>query len=159
MNCGFMIKFIYEQYLNLLWILLCMIGYRCKSLRIISLVWPTRLIFLAMGEALSFGFSLVVFLPNDRKGCKTRIVLLPSRITRWGFLRIAWVYPSTVFNEASTVFIRYIFHWRCLGKFTVRITYKVSFPQGIPILSQSRLENMGASLSSCIILVKALLCF
>ena len=26
MNCGFMIKFIYEQYLNLLWLILCMIG-------------------------------------------------------------------------------------------------------------------------------------
>ena len=25
MNCGFMIKFIYETYLNLLWILLCVI--------------------------------------------------------------------------------------------------------------------------------------
>ena len=25
MNCGFMIKFIYEKYLNLLWILLCII--------------------------------------------------------------------------------------------------------------------------------------
>ena len=55
MNCGFMIKFIYEQYLNLLWILLFMIGYLCKSLRIISLAWPTGLIFLAMGEVLSVG--------------------------------------------------------------------------------------------------------
>ena len=56
-----------------------------------------------------------------------------------------------VFNEASPVFIRYIFHWRCLGKFTVSLAFKVSFPH-IPILSQSRLENMGASLSGCIIL-------
>ena len=62
-----------------------MICYLCKSLRIISLVWPTRLIFLAMGEVFSFGFNLVVSLPSDRKGCKARIVLLPSRITRWGF--------------------------------------------------------------------------
>ena len=31
-----------------------MIGYLCKSLQIISLVWPTRLIFLAMGEVLEF---------------------------------------------------------------------------------------------------------
>ena len=44
-----------------------MIGYLFKSLRIISLVWPTRLVFLAMGEVLSFGFNLAVFLPNDRK--------------------------------------------------------------------------------------------
>ena len=45
-----------------------MIGYLCKSLRIISLVWPTRLIFLAMGEVLSFGFNLAVLDPGDRKG-------------------------------------------------------------------------------------------
>ena len=63
-----------------------MIGYLCKSLRIIGLVWPNRLIFLAMGEVLSFGFNLAVFLPSDRKGCKTRIVLLPSRTTRWGYI-------------------------------------------------------------------------
>ena len=44
-----------------------MIGYLCKSLRIISLVWPTRFIFLAMGEVLSFGFSLAVLDPSDRK--------------------------------------------------------------------------------------------
>ena len=88
MNCGFMIKFIYEQYLNLLCILLCIIGYLCKSLRIISLVWPTRLIFLAMGEVLSFGFNLAVSLPSDSRGSKARIVLLPSRITRWGFHNI-----------------------------------------------------------------------
>ena len=95
MNCGFMIKFIYEKYLNLLWILLCMIGYICKSLRIISLVWPIRLIFLAMGEVLSFGFNLVVSFPSDSRGSKARIVLLPSRIKRWGLYHIVWVYPST----------------------------------------------------------------
>ena len=66
-----------------------MIGYLCKSLRIISLVWPTRLIFLAMGEVLSFGFNLAVSFPGDSKGSKARIVLLPSRITRWGFYHIA----------------------------------------------------------------------
>ena len=66
-----------------------MIGYVCKSLRIISLVWPTRLIFLAMGEVLSFGFNLAVSIPGDSKGSKSRIVLLPSRITRCGFLHIA----------------------------------------------------------------------
>ena len=45
-----------------------MIGYLCNYLRIISLVWPTRLIFLAMGEVLSFGFNLAVLDPSDRKG-------------------------------------------------------------------------------------------
>ena len=66
-----------------------MIGYLCKSLQIISLVWPTKLVVLAMGEVLSFGFNLAVSLPNDRKGCKARIVLLPSRIKRWGLYHIA----------------------------------------------------------------------
>ena len=79
--------------MNLLWILLCMIGYLCKSLRIISLVWPTRLIFLAMGEVLIFGFNLAVSFPSDSRGSKARIVLLPSRINRWGFHHIAWVIP------------------------------------------------------------------
>ena len=68
MNCGFMNKFIYEYYLVLLWILICMIWYLCKSLRIFGLVWPTRLIFLATGEVLSFGFNLAVFDPSDRRG-------------------------------------------------------------------------------------------
>ena len=63
--------------------------YVCKSLRIISLVWPTRLIFLAMGEVLSFGFNLVVSFPSDSRGSKARIVLLPSRIKRWGSYHIA----------------------------------------------------------------------
>ena len=57
-----------------------MIGYLCKSLRIISLVWPTRLIFLAMGEVLSFGFNIGVYFTSDCRGSKARIVLLPSRI-------------------------------------------------------------------------------
>ena len=45
-----------------------MIGYLCKSLRIISLVWPTRLIFLAMGVALCFGFNFAVLDSSDSKG-------------------------------------------------------------------------------------------
>ena len=55
-------QLIYEYYLNLLWILICMIWYLCNSLRTIGLVCPTRLVFLAMGEALSFGFNLAWFL-------------------------------------------------------------------------------------------------
>ena len=47
-----------------------MIGYLCKSLRIITLVWPTRLIFLAMGEVFSFGFNLAVSFPSDSSGSK-----------------------------------------------------------------------------------------
>ena len=52
-----------------------MIGYLCKSLRIISLVWPTRLIFLTMGEVLSFGLNLVLLDPNDRKGNDTDCIV------------------------------------------------------------------------------------
>ena len=63
-----------------------MIGYLCKSLRNISLVWPTSLIFLAMGEVVSFGFNLAVSFPSDSRGSKARIVLLPSRITRCFFI-------------------------------------------------------------------------
>ena len=48
-----------------------MILYLCKSLRIIGLVWPTRLIFLAIGEVLSFGFNHAVLDPSDRKGNDT----------------------------------------------------------------------------------------
>ena len=62
-----------------------MIGYLCKSLRIISLVWPTRLIFLAMGEVLSFGFNLAVLDPSDRKGTDTyRIVAIKDK--KMGFI-------------------------------------------------------------------------
>ena len=88
MNCGFMIKFIYEQYLNLLNSFM----YDWLSLQVswnYQFVWPTRLIFLAMGEVLSFGFNLAVSFPSDSRGSKARIVLFPSRITRWGFYHIA----------------------------------------------------------------------
>ena len=75
MNRGFMIKIIYEYNLVLLWILICMIWYLCKSLRIISLVRPTRLIFLTTGEVLSFGFNLAVLDPSDRKGTDTYCIV------------------------------------------------------------------------------------
>ena len=52
-----------------------MIGYLCKSLRIISLVWPTRLIFLAMGEVLSFGFNHAVLDPSDSRGNDTYCIV------------------------------------------------------------------------------------
>ena len=62
-----------------------MIGYLCKSLRIISLVWPTRLIFPAMGEVLSFGFNLAVLDPSDRKGNDTySIVVIDDK--KMGFI-------------------------------------------------------------------------
>ena len=52
-----------------------MIGYLCKSLRIISLVWPTRLIFLAMREVLSFGFNLALLDPSDKRGNDTYCIV------------------------------------------------------------------------------------
>ena len=63
-----------------------MIGCLCKSLRIISLVWPTR--FLAMGEVLSFGFNLAVLDPSDRRGTDTYcIVAIEDK--KMGFHHIA----------------------------------------------------------------------
>ena len=52
-----------------------MIGYLCKSLRIISLVWPTRLIFLAVGEVLSFRFNLAVLDPGEKMGDATYFIV------------------------------------------------------------------------------------
>ena len=52
-----------------------MLLYLCKSLRIIGLVWRTRMIFLAMGEVLSFGFNLAVLDPSDRKGTDTYCIV------------------------------------------------------------------------------------
>ena len=49
----------------------------------------TRLVVLAMGEVLSFGFDLAVSFPSDRRGSKARIASLPLRITRWGLFHIA----------------------------------------------------------------------
>ena len=66
-----------------------MIKYLFISLRINGLVWPTRLVLLAMGEVLSFGFNLAVSFPSDNRGSKAPIVLLPSRIKRWGLYHIA----------------------------------------------------------------------
>ena len=58
-----------------------MISYLCKSLRVICLVWPTRLVILTMGEVLSFGFNLAVSSPSDKVGVARHVfVLLPSRM-------------------------------------------------------------------------------
>ena len=62
---------------------------------------------------------------------------------------ILWIRP--VFNEGCPVFICNIFHWRCLGDFIVSLAFKVRFSKVVLILSQSRLKNMSACLSSCII--------
>ena len=62
-----------------------MIGYLCKSLRIISLVWPTRLIFLAMGEVLSFGINLAVLDPSDSRGNDTYCIVAVE-VKKMGFI-------------------------------------------------------------------------
>ena len=65
-----------------------MIGYLCKSLRIISLVWPTSLIFLAMGEVLSFGFNHAVSSPSDRRGGEARICIVAIKDKKMGVFTI-----------------------------------------------------------------------
>ena len=42
-------------------------------------VWPTRLVFLAMGEVISFGFNLVVSFPSDSRGSKERIAAIEDK--------------------------------------------------------------------------------
>ena len=57
---------------------------------IISLVWPTRLIFLVMGEVLSFGFNLAVLDPSDSKGNDTYcIVAIEDK--KMGFISLGLV--------------------------------------------------------------------
>ena len=53
-----------------------------------QLVWPTRLIFLAMGEVLSFGFNLAVLDPSDSRGNNTYCIVA-IEIKRWGLYHIA----------------------------------------------------------------------
>ena len=53
-----------------------MIDYLRKSLRIFNLVWPIRLIFLALGEVLSFGFNLAVLDPSDSRGNDTYCIVV-----------------------------------------------------------------------------------
>ena len=70
--------------------------YLCKSLRVIGLVWPTRLVILAMGEVLSFAFNLVVSSPSDRRGSKAHIVLLLLRIKQQGLIILIGFILSTL---------------------------------------------------------------
>ena len=65
-----------------------MIKYLCVSLRTIGLVWPTRLVFLAMREVLSFGFNLAVLDPSDRRGTDTYCIVAIED-NKMGFHHIA----------------------------------------------------------------------
>ena len=85
-----------------------MIGYLCKSLRIISLVWPTRLIFLAMGEVLSFGFNLAVLDPSDRKG-NTTYCIVAIKDKKMGFMKE--ICPRG--NNKVVIYIS-LYHDKCL---------------------------------------------
>ena len=71
-----------------------MIGFLCKSIRIINLVWPSKLIFLAMGEVLSFGFNLAVLDPSDRRGTDTYCIVA-IKDKKMGFHHIVSVNSST----------------------------------------------------------------
>ena len=78
-----------------------MIGYLCKSLRIISLVWPTRLIFLAMGEVLSFEFILMVLDPTDSRGNDTYcIVAIEDK--KMGFISYCMTLPLYIMSSFLT---------------------------------------------------------
>ena len=72
-----------------------MIKIACISLRSIDLVWPTRLIFLAVGEVLYSGFNLAVLIPSERKGSEARICIVAIKDKKVGFIHIDWIYPST----------------------------------------------------------------
>ena len=106
MYCGFMTSL--EYYLNLLWILICMIWYLCKSLWTIDLVWPIRLVFLAMGEVLSFGFNLAMIYIQVTKRDKTRICIVDIKDKTMGFIHIAWLYfvyiMSSFFRSYSVLY-------------------------------------------------------
>ena len=66
-----------------------MIKYLCISLRTIGLVWPTRLVFLAMGEVLSFGFNLAVSSPSDIVGVAEMYCIVDIKDKKMGFHHIA----------------------------------------------------------------------
>ena len=58
-------------------------------LRSIDLVWPTRLIYLAMGEVLCDGFNLAVTYIPVIEGEKTRICIVANKDKTMGFIHIA----------------------------------------------------------------------
>ena len=58
----------------------------------IHLVWPTRLIYLGMGEVRCNGFNLAVLYPSDKLGDKTRICIVAIKGKMMGFIHIARLY-------------------------------------------------------------------
>ena len=63
------------------------------SLQTIDLVWPTRLVFLAMGEVLSFGFNLAMIDPSDRRGTDTYCIIAISRLKDGVFIILLDLIP------------------------------------------------------------------
>ena len=69
---------------------ICMIAYSLVFLRRLWVLFgQLDLFILQWEEVLCSGFDLTVLDPSDRKGCKARIVLFPSRIKGWGLYHIA----------------------------------------------------------------------
>ena len=53
------------------------------------MVWPTRMVFLAMGEVLCDGFNLAVSSPSDRRGSEARICIVVIKGKTMGFIHVA----------------------------------------------------------------------
>ena len=62
-----------------------MISYPCNSLRVVGFVWQLDLQLLQWKKCLVLGSDHAVTSSSDRRGSEARIVLLPSRVKRWGF--------------------------------------------------------------------------
>ena len=83
-------QIIHEYYLSFLWTFLCLIIIALYSLWSTDLVWPTRLIFLAMGEVLCNGFDLAALNPSEKKGHDTYCIVA-IKDKKMGFIH-TWVY-------------------------------------------------------------------
>ena len=59
------------------------------------MVWPTRLIYLAMGEVLCNGFDLAVIYIPVTEGDKTHICIVAIKGKMMGLIHIARVHSST----------------------------------------------------------------
>ena len=58
-----------------------------------DLVWPTRLIFLAMGEVLCYGFNLVVSSHSDSCGSEAHICIVAIKDKKMGFFILVGSIP------------------------------------------------------------------
>ena len=60
----------------------------------VGLIWPTRLVVLAMGEVLSFGFDLAVLDSSDSRGNDTYCIVAIED-NKMGFSSYCMSLPST----------------------------------------------------------------